>query len=563
MGADDNFSNPVAPAGFAKPTSIKNEKLSQDDFRKLLQTPRAGGPSKALGGGARGNQTPAAKDAGQKKKFNPNASYYKEKAKEKAEFESKYKDRAKERREKDDDEEEEGLNLAPVLANINAADSQEAYLAQLEQTKYLGGDLEHTHLVKGLDYALLQKVKADLREQSKAGDSEGEKEQKPKKPEETFRNPMARRIFEICFNEKELKRNEAFVPGRMAYAFPITDDQEGGFEIPTTILRSKAEVATLKHELAQAVTNDLVINKLTQIFSAIRQGVREKKEKKRRDRELRKMGGSGASDMPGPRKVDDDEDIFGDVGGYQPPSLDDARARRDRGVGPARPGGYFKETDMEIDEGPAGPALPQHMGNGGDDDVTGPYPGGDDDVTGPYPSDDVTGPYPSGDYAYGGESALPAVTAMKEKAAKSEMAKKLKALNGDDSYAECYPSAYDYEDMAYDDSDGEPDFSKMDQGKKTGPSRFDYDDEEEWARDKQNQEALPKAAFQFGVKMSDGRATRRQKEKGHSKEHDREAKEKQKIDQQLNKIQQIWKRKEEQGGKSGGSKKPRTDDYSD
>ena len=30
----------------------------------------------------------------------------------------------------------------------------------VEETKYLGGDLEHTHLVKGLDYALLQKVSA-------------------------------------------------------------------------------------------------------------------------------------------------------------------------------------------------------------------------------------------------------------------------------------------------------------------------------------------------------------------------------------------------------------------
>ena len=28
----------------------------------------------------------------------------------------------------------------------------------IEQSKYLGGDLAHTHLVKGLDYALLQKV---------------------------------------------------------------------------------------------------------------------------------------------------------------------------------------------------------------------------------------------------------------------------------------------------------------------------------------------------------------------------------------------------------------------
>ncbi len=30
-----------------------------------------------------------------------------------------------------------------------------------EQSKFLGGDVEHTHLVKGLDYALLQKVRRD------------------------------------------------------------------------------------------------------------------------------------------------------------------------------------------------------------------------------------------------------------------------------------------------------------------------------------------------------------------------------------------------------------------
>lgn len=32
----------------------------------------------------------------------------------------------------------------------------------VEETKYLGGDLEHTHLVKGLDYALLQKVSINM-----------------------------------------------------------------------------------------------------------------------------------------------------------------------------------------------------------------------------------------------------------------------------------------------------------------------------------------------------------------------------------------------------------------
>jgi hypothetical protein len=32
----------------------------------------------------------------------------------------------------------------------------------IEESKFLGGDLEHTHLVKGLDYALLQKVFENL-----------------------------------------------------------------------------------------------------------------------------------------------------------------------------------------------------------------------------------------------------------------------------------------------------------------------------------------------------------------------------------------------------------------
>lgn len=28
----------------------------------------------------------------------------------------------------------------------------------IQESKFLGGDMEHTHLVKGLDFALLQKV---------------------------------------------------------------------------------------------------------------------------------------------------------------------------------------------------------------------------------------------------------------------------------------------------------------------------------------------------------------------------------------------------------------------
>ena len=32
----------------------------------------------------------------------------------------------------------------------------------IQESKYLGGDMEHTHLVKGLDFALLQKVRSEI-----------------------------------------------------------------------------------------------------------------------------------------------------------------------------------------------------------------------------------------------------------------------------------------------------------------------------------------------------------------------------------------------------------------
>lgn len=36
----------------------------------------------------------------------------------------------------------------------------------IQESKFLGGDMEHTHLVKGLDFALLQKVSTDSTDSS-------------------------------------------------------------------------------------------------------------------------------------------------------------------------------------------------------------------------------------------------------------------------------------------------------------------------------------------------------------------------------------------------------------
>ena len=81
----------------------------------------------------------------------------------------KYRDRARERREVIANEEQYDISAVQQAASTGnyksvAPDSQGNFDAaarrkqMIDESKFLGGDLEHTHLVKGLDYALLQKV---------------------------------------------------------------------------------------------------------------------------------------------------------------------------------------------------------------------------------------------------------------------------------------------------------------------------------------------------------------------------------------------------------------------
>ncbi|VDP13367.1 unnamed protein product [Soboliphyme baturini] len=110
---------------------------------------------------------------------------------------------------------------------------------------------------------------------------------------------------------------------------------------------------------------------------------------------------------------------------------------------------------------------------------------------------------------------------------------KLEIGNGPESYAECYPGELEFYDAAGD-SDEEVDYSKMDLGNKKGPvKRWDFDTEQEYEDYMSNREALPKAAFQYGVKMNDGRRTR--KVPGAKTERDEKAK----LDRQWQKISKV------------------------
>ena len=49
-------------------------------------------------------------------------------------------------------------DLASLVGRDSVLNPDPLNAISVEDSKFLGGDTDHTHLVKGLDYALLQKV---------------------------------------------------------------------------------------------------------------------------------------------------------------------------------------------------------------------------------------------------------------------------------------------------------------------------------------------------------------------------------------------------------------------
>lgn len=188
----------------------------------------------------------------------------------------------------------------------------------------------------------------------------------------------------------------------MAYIIDLDDEAES--DIPTTLIRSKAEIPSTE-STATLTTNDIVINKLTQILSYLRQGNRKGKKNKRgivdpRDNEIDEiLDSKKAQKRPIP------DSIYDDVGDYVPSRS--SGSKNDKDGRKRQP--YFDKTDEEPVQS-SGPSL---------------------------------------------------------KINKS--AQILNRLTQEpEGYAECYPGLEEMND-AIDDSDDEVDYSKMDLGNKKGP----------------------------------------------------------------------------------------------
>lgn len=204
---------------------------------------------------------------------------------------SSYRDRAQERR--------EGLNKDFELIGISNPEIDD---------RYIGGDVEHTHLVKGLDFDLLKKVKSEQELAEKLSSDKGEVRESyfgntdSDSEEEEFRNEailaasslanqkrqivdieklrkgqsteiipcrtaIARRILNVL-DEKWPDKSELFMPGRMTYIIPIDEDLEDCNV--TRIVRSKAD-SSIDDESGLPNESDFAFDQLVNILSNIRQ----------------------------------------------------------------------------------------------------------------------------------------------------------------------------------------------------------------------------------------------------------------------------------------------------
>lgn len=256
MYEEDVFMNPMAPAdgpsSDAKATNLQKQNLSNEDFRKLMMTPAANQTASTPAFGSkhhppssvRGHRrqviinedfkkpesAASAEKKKQKKKFYSQQKKEEDEENILAELAKRYRDRAKERREHSDEPDDHQLNTSSyhAVANCSSEDAAERRKQLIEESKYLGGDMEHTHLVKGLDYALLQKVKTELEferdqetlklvedELNRQADGSGEELDSDSEEQDwAVKSPMAKNLMKILFDPPNLpEKNDYFLPG--------------------------------------------------------------------------------------------------------------------------------------------------------------------------------------------------------------------------------------------------------------------------------------------------------------------------------------------------------------
>lgn len=425
-----------------------------------------------------------------------------------------------------------------------------------EQSKYLGGDVNHTHLVKGLDFALLKKIRTDLNKKKEEIEEEEEivteepmdedtqndqdldqvlekfeRGEKVPDEEETiieedidkpkFFTLMAKnihdQIMQQCSDEPP-PRVELFEPGRMAFVFELADEvghYSDAFAIPTAIIRSKADItAKLSKsgwsEDTQAETN-LVIEKISNVMQAVRRGDRHHGSVITPNKPTRELTSQ-------PIAMAEDGfmgDIFADAG--RDYTLDETVIENNETTAPKN---YFQGLTVDPDEEMA--------------DVV-----NNDEVNALLSQ--VTGR--SGEKEEKEETEEG--TSKRRKYEQVELDADAADIDMFGLSSSALPTSFEeHQSTAYQSGDDEDETETkastqfVDQGtnrnKKAQLTRWDFDTEEEWQKYKSTIEIHPKSAFQFGVKLGDGRKRNRER-KGMN--------DKQRLDRDYQQVKSIMSKK--------------------
>ena len=127
------------------------------------------------------------------------------------------------------------------------------------------------------------------------------------------------------FSNDGPRTNELFMAGRMAYVMDLEEDGES--DIPTTSIRSKKDVINSEQK-ATLNTNDIVINKLTQILSYLRAGNRTKRKKKDKMEDILPVTQEETAVKNVPKTKEAEIPIYDDVGDYRPNKKDERKEDR-------------------------------------------------------------------------------------------------------------------------------------------------------------------------------------------------------------------------------------------
>ena len=267
--------------------------MDNDAFRKIMATPRPhdSKPQEKFDKKSIRKLVDAdlqRSKAGSKKHKREKPAKEKKVDKKKEKKPSKYRDRAEERRTDSNKDYEKDDNIAALEVDAEAS-------------KYLGGDVAHTHLVRGLDRALLEKTRTDL---SKA--MPPPPAVRPKAAVVKQATPLARAALS-CFEpvSRSATASRRVRAESRSYDLAGLSAPSKYDAPPTTIVRSAADRSQLFDDAASAprVSTEVVA---CAVAALSRKGSRKRK----------KAAEKAPAVAAAPIVMGDDEDIFAGAGHY-------------------------------------------------------------------------------------------------------------------------------------------------------------------------------------------------------------------------------------------------------